>query len=72
MGSAIPFARTAGERRNGDVRRSIAERYESKDQYLGLAAAHCARLVEGGYLLADDVPAVMKRVAQWWEVVTGG
>ena len=70
MGSAIPFSRTAAEKKSGDTRPSIAERYESRDRYLALASAHCAKLVEGGYLLAVDVPQVMKRVTDQWEMAS--
>ena len=72
MGSAIPFARTAAEKqRASDVRPSMAERYPSKERYLLLAKAHSETLCEGGYLLAGDVPQVMKRVNDHWEVVSG-
>src|SRR5262245_10674948 len=37
MGSSIPFARTASERRTGDLRQAINERYPSKEQYLAKA-----------------------------------
>lgn len=70
IGSAIPFSRTAAEKRAGDMRPSIAERYGSKERYLTLASEHCAKLVEGGYLLASDVAQVMKRVADQWELVS--
>jgi hypothetical protein len=69
-GSEIPFAKTAADRK-GDPRRSLAERYPSKDAYLAQARAHCDTLVAGAYLLADDVPLVMKRMDEQWELVAG-
>lgn len=65
MGSAIPFARTHADKRIG--RRSIVERYDSRDRYLALASAYCATLVDGGYLLADDVARVMERMTAQWD-----
>lgn len=68
-GSEVPFARTAADRK-GDPRRSLAERYASKDDYLAKARAHCDALVRDGYLLQDDVAGVMRRVEAQWEFVT--
>jgi hypothetical protein len=67
MGASIPFPPTASARQaTNDPRQSMAERYASKDKYLALAQAHCEKLVAEGYLLAADVPRVMKRIeAQW-------
>jgi hypothetical protein len=66
MGSSIPFARTATERRPADLRKPISERYPSKDQYLAKAREQADRLVKTKYLLADDVAAVMKRMEEHW------
>lgn len=71
LGSTIPFAATRATRTSGDSRRAIAERYESKARYLALAQAHCDTLVAGGYLLATDVPLVLKRMADHWNRVVG-
>lgn len=69
-GSEIPFAKTSADRK-GDPRRSLAERYASKAEYLAKARAHCDTLVAGGYLLADDVPLVMTRMDEQWDLVAG-
>ena len=67
MGSSIPFAKDAAERqKTTDPRRSVEERYASKDRYLALAKEQAATLVAGGYLLADDVALVMKRMEEQW------
>jgi len=68
-GSEIPFARTRaeGDARH-DQRKPIDERYSSREQYVAQGRAVADGLVKKGLLLADDVPAVMKRVeAQWGE-----
>jgi hypothetical protein len=70
MGSAIPFPRTIiGRQNTNDPRRSIAERYPSKQQYVAQARAQCDKLVAAGYLLAADIPQVIKRVEAQWEAV---
>ena len=67
MGSAIPFARTAAERsKANDPRPSLEERYPSRARYLALAKAQAETLVSGGYLRAEDVPQVMKRIEAHW------
>lgn len=73
LGSRIPFARTAAERSSsGDPRPSIEERYPSREAYLTKARAVTDDLVRRGYLLAQDVPAVMRRIdAQWGTAVVG-
>ncbi|HEX8185028.1 MAG TPA: alpha/beta hydrolase domain-containing protein, partial [Blastocatellia bacterium] len=49
-GSYIPFARTRAEReRTLDPRLSIEERYQGREQYLGLFAEAALKLVKDGY-----------------------
>jgi len=68
LGSYIPFAQTKADREaKHDPRRSIEERYASRDQYMDLINKAAAALVKDGYLLADDVAAVTKRAADHWE-----
>jgi alpha/beta hydrolase family protein len=67
LGSAIPFAHTMQEREaKRDPRRSVAERYSSRDKYLSLVREANERLVKGGYLRADDAAEVMKRIDEQW------
>jgi hypothetical protein len=68
-GSAIPFAKTADDRRPNDPRRSVGERYGTKDQYLKLARDQFTRLVRDRYLLAEDEAAIMKRADDQWELI---
>ena len=64
LGSYIPFPRTRAEReRSGDPRRSIEERYRSRAEYLGPALA----LIDEGYLLAEDLPHILKQGADHWD-----
>src|SRR3954464_3003732 len=50
IGSYIPFGRTRADRtRAADPRRSIEERYRSREEYVGQFAAAAVALVERGY-----------------------
>ena len=72
LGSFLPFARTPEERqRSGDPRPSLAERYAGRDDYLARYRKAAEELVRQRWLLADDVPAVMKRGAAEWDLVAG-
>jgi hypothetical protein len=71
IGAYIPFARTKAEReQSGDPRPSIEERYQSREHYLKLVQEAAAPLVREGYLLSDDVPTIVKRAGDHWDVVT--
>lgn len=60
IGSYRPLPRTGAEREStGDSRRSIGERYASRDDYVGKATAAALRLVAGGFLLPQDLPDVI-------------
>jgi hypothetical protein len=67
-GSSIPFAKTAAGRAPNDPRRSVSERYSTKDQYLKLARNQFEKLVKDGYLLAEDEAAIIKRADDQWEL----
>ena len=69
----LPLARTRADRdRTGDGRPSIAERYPSRDAYLGRIALAAVDLVRDRYVLADDVPALIAQAAAHWDWATGG
>ncbi len=73
QGSYIPLARTRAEReRAKDPRPSIEERYQSRDQYLGLVTTAAKELAKGGYLLQEDVPAVVDHAGRHWDLVWAG
>ena len=73
IGSFIPFARTAEERKaSGDPRPSIAERYTSRDEYMGKFAAATIKLMQERFLLPEDVPILLERGRQEWEAISKG
>jgi hypothetical protein len=70
LGSYLPFASTKAEReRANDPRLSIEERYPSRDQYLKQVQDAAASLVRDGYVLAEDVPAILKHAGDHWDVL---
>jgi hypothetical protein len=73
LGSYVPFAATAAQRAAAkDPRASIAERYASKQAYLNRVRAAGDKLVAARYLRAEDLPAVMDRAGQHWDLIQQG
>ena len=71
-GSFIPFAKTTAEReKSGDPRLSIAERYISRDEYMGKFAEAAMKLIHERFLLREDLPALLERGEREWAEVTG-
>jgi len=71
IGSYLPLPRTRADReRTGDSRRSIAERYASREDYLGRIALAAVALVNDGYLLAEDTPAIIQRAVEHYDWAT--
>ena len=69
-GSFIPFHVTRVQRETqGDPRLSIEERYANRDHYLGLVAAQAMQLIEAGYLLDQDLPAILAQAGVIWDAV---
>lgn len=69
-GSFIPFAKTKAEReRTGDPRLSIEERYGNREHYLEQVRQAARELIDGGYLRADDLPALVTRAGQYWDAL---
>jgi hypothetical protein len=72
LGSWIPLARTAEERKkSGDPRLSIAERYASREEYMAKFEQAATRLTEQRFLLQEDLPAVLERGKLEWKVIAG-
>jgi hypothetical protein len=72
IGSTIPFARTAEDRKkSGDPRLSIAERYSSREQYIGKYSEAAMKLIDAGFLLREDLPAVIERGEREWDEFAG-
>jgi hypothetical protein len=71
-GSFIPFAKTAAEReKSGDPRLSVAERYASRDEYMGKFAEAAMKLMHERFLLREDLPALLERGEREWAEVSG-
>jgi hypothetical protein len=65
--SCFPFAKTAAERqKTGDPRKSIAERYASREDYLYRYAKEVDALVKQRWILAEDRAALLQRGEQEW------
>ena len=70
LGSYMPFARTKSEReRVRDPRLSVAERYPTRERYLEQVQAAATALAKDGYLLADDLPAIVRRAGDHWDLL---
>jgi hypothetical protein len=70
MGGYTPFAGTKAEReQKRDPRLSIEERYQSREHYLTLVRDAAGSLVKSGYLLADDVAAILQRAGDHWDLL---
>jgi hypothetical protein len=70
LGSYVPFASTKAEReRANDPRLSIEERYPSRDRYLKQVQDAASSLVKDGYVLAEDVPAIVKHAGDHWDLL---
>jgi hypothetical protein len=72
LGSFIPFARTAAEReKSGDPRLSVAERYSSREQYMGKFSVAAMKLIHDRFLLREDLAAVLERGEREWKEIAG-
>jgi hypothetical protein len=68
QGSYIPLPRTAAERkRTSDPRLSIEERYRDKDHYLSLVGKAAQELIDQRYLLAEDLPVLLRNAGRHWD-----
>jgi hypothetical protein len=68
----MPFPATREARQaTGDPRRSIAERYTSKADYLEQVRRAAQDLVQARYLLAEDVDEIIGQAARHYDFVCG-
>jgi Alpha/beta hydrolase domain len=66
--SYLPFPKTAAERqKTGDPRKSIAERYASREVYLARCGQALDELVKQRRILAKDRAALLHRAEQEWD-----
>jgi hypothetical protein len=69
--SYIPFPRTAAERqKTGDPRKSIAERYASREDYLDRYKKAADGLVQQRWILPEDRAALLRRGELEWATTT--
>ena len=72
-GSTMRFASTESQRvASGDPRPSIAERYQSKDQYLARVRHEAEKLVEQRYMLEEDIEFSVERAERFWDYLSSG
>jgi hypothetical protein len=65
-GSYIPFPESAEERRaTGDPRRSLLERYASREDYVNAVTAAAGELVKEGLMLEEDLQRATVAAADW-------
>ena len=71
LGSSNYFPATRAARETTkDPRKSVEERYPSREQYLTDVEKAADALVARGYLLIDDVPRIVQRASDTWDLVT--
>jgi hypothetical protein len=69
--SWIPFPKTAADRaRSGDPRRSIEERYKSREDYLSRYEAALDELIKERWILSEDRAAILERGEQEWDLAS--
>jgi hypothetical protein len=67
----VPFARTAEERKkSADPRKSIAERYAGREDYMGRFTKALDALVVARWILAEDRWAMLELGEREWAEVT--
>lgn len=70
-GSIFPFAKTRATRNVvTDSRPSIAERYPSKEHYLGLYTTAAQTLIKNRFLLAIDLPDMLDQATLYYDTFT--
>ena len=70
LGSYVPFAATKSLREaTSDPRPSIEERYQGREQYLDQVREAARALVNGRYLLQQDITDVVNRAEAHWNLL---
>jgi hypothetical protein len=70
-GSFFPFPKDAAERaRSGDPRKSITERYPSREIYLEKFTQATDKLIKQRWILPEDRAALLKRGVEEWDFLT--
>lgn len=72
VGAFEPFAGTKEQRlANDDSRRSIAERYDGRQDYLEKVRRAADDLVGQRFLRVEDLPAVLQSAGRMWDAIVG-
>jgi len=70
-GSYLPFAKTAAEReKTGDPRKSIAERYVNRDDYMAQYTRAVDELVKQRWILPEDRATMLEQAEKEWAEAT--
>jgi hypothetical protein len=68
--SYVPFPKTAADgQKSGDARKSIAERYSSREDYLNRYGRALDELVKQRWILEEDRASLLRRADQEWSEV---
>jgi hypothetical protein len=71
VGSYVAFARTAAERKSsGDPRKSIAERYSGREEYMARFTRALDELVAARWILVEDRAAMLQLGEREWAEAT--
>jgi len=69
LGSFFPLPKTKSDAAH-DPRKPIADRYQSRDDYLQKFSTAAKQLAHDRFLLPDDIDSLTKRAADEWDLVT--
>jgi hypothetical protein len=70
-GSYLPFPKTSADRQQAsDPRKSVAERYASREDYLAKYTAALDQLIKQRWILPEDRDAMLQRADQEWSLAT--
>jgi hypothetical protein len=71
IGSCVAFPKNAAERKqSGDPRKSVAERYASRDSYLEQFSRATDELIRQRWILPEDRAALLQRSGEEWDFYT--
>jgi hypothetical protein len=71
LGATLPFPATRQQREaTGDPRRSIAERYASREAYLEQVQQAAHALLQQRYLLAEDLATMVDQATRHYDALT--
>ncbi len=68
-GATVPFKKKKDDD-NNDSRKSIEERYKSKDEYLTMISNYSKELISNRFLLEYDLENILERSAARWDYFT--